>query len=103
VAVVDHMQGRGLGKLLLSVLAAAARERGIKKFRGEVLTSNDAMRALLQELDQHLEPLAVDGTTAIYDVALPESTAPEPVTGPLLDFLKTAARGVELRLRRLLR
>jgi GNAT superfamily N-acetyltransferase len=101
VAVVDHMQGRGLGKLLLSVLAAAARERGVKHFRAEVLNGNDAMRALLRELDRDLEPLAVDGGTATYDIALPEIAAHESVSGPLLHFLKTAARGIELRLRQL--
>src|SRR5438132_10145045 len=33
VTVVDHMQRRGLGKLLVSALAQAARERGITRFR----------------------------------------------------------------------
>jgi ribosomal protein S18 acetylase RimI-like enzyme len=101
VAVVDHMHGRGLGKLLLSLLAAAARERGVKHFRAEVLHSNDAMKALLRGLDRSLEPLAVDAGTAIYDIALPEIAAHETVSGPLRHFLKTAARGIELRLRQL--
>ena len=86
VAVVDHMQGRGLGKLLLSVLTAAARERGVKHFRAEVLNSNDAMRALLRELDRDLEPLAVDGSTATYDIALPEIAAHESVLGTASPF-----------------
>src|SRR4029078_10276623 len=33
VAVLDSMQGHGLGKLLTGLLAEAARERGIKRFR----------------------------------------------------------------------
>lgn len=101
VAVVDHMQRRGLGKLLLSVLATAARERGIKKFRAEVLNINDAMKALLHEVDHHLQPLAVEGSTAIYDIALPHVPIHGPLSGPLLHFLRTAARGVEMRLRKL--
>ena len=42
VTVVDHMQRRGLGKLLVSALAQAARERGITRFRAEVLRTNEA-------------------------------------------------------------
>ena len=49
----------------------------MKHFRAEVLNGNDAMRALLQELDRDLEPLAVDGGTATYDIALPEIAAHE--------------------------
>jgi len=52
VTVVDHMQRRGLGKLLVSALAQAARERGITRFRAEVLRTNEAMLALLRELDE---------------------------------------------------
>jgi GNAT superfamily N-acetyltransferase len=70
VAVVDHVQRRGLGKLLLSVLAAAARERGITKFRAEVLRSNEAVKALLQALDETLQPVSADGGIAVYEVNL---------------------------------
>jgi GNAT superfamily N-acetyltransferase len=48
VTVVDDYQGRGIGRLLLMKLVEAARERGIKKFRGEVLTSNEPMCKLLE-------------------------------------------------------
>jgi hypothetical protein len=41
------VQGQGLGSLLLRRLAAAARERGIRSFRGDVLACNEAMRRLL--------------------------------------------------------
>src|SRR5438309_969172 len=47
VTVVDHMQRRGVGKLLVSALAQAARERGITRFRAEVLRTNGAILALL--------------------------------------------------------
>jgi GNAT superfamily N-acetyltransferase len=49
VTVVDDFQGRGIGKLLLTKLAEAAEERHVKKFRGEVLASNQPMRKLLEE------------------------------------------------------
>jgi len=100
VVVVDHMQRRGLGKLLLSTLAAAAHERGIRKFRAEVLRTNDAIVTLLHEIDAHATP-AVDGPTAIYELALPEPHETEKPAGPLFSFLRLAASGLQILLRSL--
>lgn len=50
VTVIDALQGKGLGTLLLARLAEAARERGIERFRAEVLSSNDAMLHLAATL-----------------------------------------------------
>lgn len=50
VVVVDDMQRKGLGTLLLSTAVLAATERGITRFRGEVLAENRAVMALLQEV-----------------------------------------------------
>jgi GNAT superfamily N-acetyltransferase len=50
ITVVDPMQKKGLGRLLATTLAEAARERGIHHFRGEVLASNRPMRQMLEEL-----------------------------------------------------
>jgi len=49
VAVIDEYQRRGIGRLLLSRLIEAARERGIKSLYCSVLSSNQAMRALILE------------------------------------------------------
>ena len=100
VAVVDHMHKRGLGKLLLARLAAAARERGIVKFRAEVLRTNEAMNALLHDFDARAQPVRSDGTIAIYEMALSEPPA-EGMLGPLFDMLRLAATGLEVLLRRL--
>lgn len=100
VAVVDHMQRRGLGKLLLSELAMVAREQGIARFRVEVLRTNKAIDALLRDLDRHLLPVSGDGAVAIYEIALPEPSA-EKARAPLFDFLSLAARGLDVLLRRL--
>ena len=100
VTVVDHMQRRGLGKLLVSVLAEAARERGIKRFRAEVLRTNEAVQALLHELDETARPV-VDGPLATYDLVLPEPSPEEPMTGPLYGLLRLAAAGLQVVLRRL--
>lgn len=47
--VSDSHQGRGLGSILLEHLAAAARERGIRRFEAEVLPSNRRMLATFEE------------------------------------------------------
>ncbi len=47
VAVIDEWQAKGIGSLLLTRLAAAARERGIEYFTAEVQRTNQAMQALL--------------------------------------------------------
>lgn len=43
VEVADHLQGHGLGTLLIEHLAAAAEQRGITHFVAEVLSENHAM------------------------------------------------------------
>lgn len=50
VTVVDHYQGRGLGTLLLAVLAEAARANGITVFRNYVLADNTEMLELFDQL-----------------------------------------------------
>ncbi len=53
IAVIDDWQRRGLGTLLFGRALAAARERGIKRIRSEVLAGNAAIRAIVDDL--HLE------------------------------------------------
>ena len=43
VAVIDPMQGRGLGTSLLAALHLLAHQRGIRELRGEVLAENPVM------------------------------------------------------------
>ena len=45
--VEDSQQGRGLGSILLEHLAAAAQERGIRRFTAEVLSQNTTMLGVL--------------------------------------------------------
>ena len=47
--VRDDVQGQGLGSILLEHLAAAARERGIRRFIAEVLPENSRMLATFRE------------------------------------------------------
>jgi len=101
VVVVDEMQRRGLGKLLLARLAAAARERAITHFRAEVLRTNQAMMALVHDVD-HAARASFDGPVAVYYLSLPAHGETEAQHGALFHMLRVAAAGVQVVLRRLL-
>ena len=47
--IADSAQGRGLGSVLLEHVAAAARERGVRRFTAEVLPQNGKMLAVFRE------------------------------------------------------
>ncbi len=101
VVVIDRMQRRGLGKLLLARLAVAARERGITRFRAEVLRTNRAVVALLDDLHVDGHP-RFDGPVGIYELALPGRSEDDAHHGPLFGMLRLAASGLQVLLRRLL-
>jgi len=50
IAVCDEMQGKGLGRIMFERLVAAAAERGIERFRCDVLGSNSSMKTLIDSL-----------------------------------------------------
>lgn len=50
ITVADPFQGRGLGTILLDLLARAAIEHGVRTLRSYVLASNEGMLALFTEL-----------------------------------------------------
>lgn len=71
IAVVDDFQGRGLGRLLLLRLVAAARERGVERFRISALADNPAALALLREAADVESVDRGQGTVSV-DVVLPD-------------------------------
>ncbi|HEX7842971.1 MAG TPA: GNAT family N-acetyltransferase [Kofleriaceae bacterium] len=83
VAVADEVHRQGLGRLLLTRLVAAAAERGIARFRCEVLGTNAGMTALLGEIspDRSLE---LRGGVMSIEVALPSVPPAQPPAGALL-------------------
>ncbi|MBW2523256.1 MAG: N-acetyltransferase [Deltaproteobacteria bacterium] len=103
LAVVDDWQGRGLGREMLIRLSAAARERGVERFRCFVLADNPAMLHVIRDLD----PAALSGEEqglVLVDLELPQRPwDPEARRRPrgraLHGFLAMAAEGL-LRLRR---
>ena len=56
VVVADEHQGRGLGRALLEHLRRAARERGVRAFRGEVLAENTVALRMLRSAGAIIEP-----------------------------------------------
>jgi len=55
IVVGDALQGRGLGTLLASELATAARAAGIRRFAASMLGENVAVRRLMGTIAAHLE------------------------------------------------
>ncbi len=106
IAVIDDAQGVGLGGLLFSRLAAAARERGVERFASSVLGDNRVMQELVASMADEVEMRVEDGV--IYgEFELPEIDPTNPPAEPprahgFYRLLRDAARG-RLRVRRLFR
>lgn len=71
VAVVDEMQGKGVGKLLLRELSDRAYACGVRRFRCSVLSSNTPVRALLHELDSKVHLVSSDAGVDTLELELP--------------------------------
>ena len=81
VTVVDDMQGRGLGTLLLDLLARAARRQGIETFRAYVLGDNRGVIQNFRKLGA--KTTEVSGGVVTLDMPLParEDELQETTTG----------------------
>ena len=67
--VADAHQGRGLGSVLLEHLAAAARERGVRRFVAEVLPQNGRMISVFREAGYVVQQRTEDGIVALsFDI-----------------------------------
>ncbi|MBK7977776.1 MAG: GNAT family N-acetyltransferase [Deltaproteobacteria bacterium] len=97
VTVLDDVQGKGLGSLLLMRLIAAARERHVKSFRCWVLADNKDMLKLLHDLlpDAHerFENGGVQVDATLPEVAWNQVQADRPRQDGLYRLLKSAAAG----------
>ena len=104
ISVADHAQGKGLGRLLFLRLVAAAAERGIARFRCEVLGSNASMAGLIEAIspDHHTE--VASGVMSI-DFAVPAmkpDVAPsEPPEGGMYRLFRAVAEGAVTLARRI--
>lgn len=68
ITVGDHLQGRGLGKLLALRLADLARERGIRRFEATILGDNRAAHRLMAAMAKRLD-VEVPGDGSVSLVA----------------------------------
>ncbi|WP_146925244.1 GNAT family N-acetyltransferase [Cellulomonas xylanilytica] len=67
--IADAHQGRGLGSVLLEHLAAAARERGVRRFVAEVLPQNGRMIAVFKQAGYEVRQRTEDGIVAVgFDI-----------------------------------
>jgi RimJ/RimL family protein N-acetyltransferase len=69
VTVIDEMQGRGLGALLLEALATLARKQDLTTFVASVLAENGPMNGLIRRLGR-VSSVRNEQGVLVYDVAL---------------------------------
>jgi len=96
VTVIDQMQGKGVGTLLTRAAAAAARARGVERFRCVVLKDNEAVVKALREIGA-IEKESDEGAI-VFDVPLAVAEQPSIIRR----LLRIAASQVNVFLRRLL-
>ncbi len=89
VTVVDSHHGRGIGTILLAMLALSARENGITTFRAFVLEENLTVLEILREMGGSVEQF--DGSVMKVDVPIPEDPDDLPDT-PTGRVFRAAAR-----------
>lgn len=96
VAVVDEMQGHGIGRRLMTWLIGAAAERGIRTFRTELLAVNVPMKQLLSELSDQTR-FSPDGPMVVAEFPLPVGSedvaiVESPHFGPMRSMLRLSAQ-----------
>jgi GNAT superfamily N-acetyltransferase len=92
VTVIDDWQGRGLGTVLLTLLAERARREDVRRFVALLLASNEQMLEVLAALGPARLTPAADGTIEV-EVDIPREGIGEHMAG----VLRVAAGGtVEL-------
>jgi acetyltransferase len=88
IAVIDDLQGRGLGTLLLAVLALRAEAEGIRTLRALTLLENDAVSYWLRSLGASMH---FDGM--VCDFRLP--VGPEAIADPIAAGRRKSLKRVE--------
>jgi GNAT superfamily N-acetyltransferase len=89
ITVTDDMQRRGVGSALAHEIERAARIRGIRHIRAEVLEGNAAMRAILENAGAKRVDSGASAGTLSYDIAI---EPPPPPAARLAEILRSVAR-----------
>lgn len=71
IVVADDMQGRGIGHLLLERLVAAAIQRGVKRFRSQVLARNSRVRDMIADAFPEAD-FSSHGSVVVAEFVLPD-------------------------------
>jgi RimJ/RimL family protein N-acetyltransferase len=98
VTVVDDMHRRGVGTALLRELLRAARCRGIKRIRAEVLAENGPMRAILERVGAEKVMEESGAGTIAWELEIDEHRPA--VSSSFFDVLRGAAETMAMRFRR---
>lgn len=101
VTVVDDMQRRGVGTLLVRELERAAVAAGIRRLRAEVLESNATMRGILDGVGARAHAHGPKDGLVAYDIDL-EGEPGRHVSPTLVAILRGAAETLAMTIRRLL-
>jgi hypothetical protein len=97
IAVIDDLQGKGLGRRLMQRLVEAAATRGVRRFRTEFLAVNDGMRELVAQLSPEARFVA-SGPVVVAEFPIGAELEPATRDSPMYAWLRlVAARAVELR------
>lgn len=82
VVVVDAFQGQGLGAVLLTRLAAAAHERGVRALRFTALAENRALAHLVHKVFTEVEASPVEEGTRTFLAACGPTRSASHARGP---------------------
>jgi hypothetical protein len=93
ITVADGYQGKGLGTLLLALLALAARAGGIAALRGYVLMENAQVRALLEQFGATTR-IDAPGVLRV-DVPVQAESLPDSAAARVLKALAARLGGIE--------
>jgi GNAT superfamily N-acetyltransferase len=93
ITVTDDMQKRGVGSALALEIERAARVRGIRHIRADVLEGNAVMRSILENAGARRVDSGDSAGTLSYDIAIEPTT----LTSRLEDVLRSVARTVRVR------
>ena len=89
ITVFDTHQGRGIGPMLMEILAVSARSRGIRRFHFDVLAENQPMISVLRRYGAEIESQG-DLVHAVLDIqTIP---APDIVEGDLGALIEAVPR-----------
>ena len=99
VTVMDEHQGRGVGRLMIEHLLAAARERGIERVQLTFLYDNEPMRGLIRALLGETRVVQSDGPAITVEGDVPAvASGPATVAHPLAHWRRAMCFGWQSQL-----